>query len=136
MKKQRQIEKDGLIVTHFGGVHTYDDAKEALNDLLEINKGNKHIYEIVINDDDIILDFSRAEEQYIIDKVKSTFEKFERGALAVVANHDFVFALSRMLASNIENERIVVSVFRSEDLARKWIGEMRAMHTQALESGG
>ncbi len=26
MKKQREIDKDGLIVTHFGGLHTYDDA--------------------------------------------------------------------------------------------------------------
>ena len=37
MKKQRRVEKDGLIVTHFGGLHTYADAKEALDELLEIN---------------------------------------------------------------------------------------------------
>ncbi|MBU0985826.1 MAG: hypothetical protein KKH68_01125 [Proteobacteria bacterium] len=136
MKKQRQIEKDGLIVTHFGGLHTYEDAAEALNELLEINKGKKQIYEIVINDDDIKLDFTRVEEQLIFGKVKSTFENFDHGALAVVANHDIVFGLSRMLAITIENEQIAVSVFRSEDLARKWIQEMRAMHNQALNSDG
>lgn len=134
MKKQRLIEKDGVIVTHFGGLHTYVAAKEALDELLEINKGKKQIYEIVINDDDIRLDFSKEEEQSINDKVKSTFGKFERGALAVVANQDFVFALSRMLSTAIENERIPISVFRSEELARKWIQEMRAMHNQALNS--
>jgi hypothetical protein len=136
MKKQRQIEKDGLIVTHFGGLHSYKDAEEALNELREINKGKKQIYEIVINDDDIKLDFNRAEEQNVNEKVKSTFEKFERGALAVVARHDFVFGLSRMLEINIGNEQIAVAVFRSEDLARKWIQEMRAMHNQALNSDG
>jgi hypothetical protein len=136
MKKQRIIEKDGLIVTHFGGLHTYDDVEEALNELLEINKGKKHIYEIVVNDDDIKLDFTKAEEQLIFTKVKSTFGKFERGALAVVAGHDLVFGMSRMLEINIENEQIAVSVFRTEDLARKWIQEMRSMHDQALNSVG
>lgn len=136
MKKQRHIEKDGLIVTLFGGPHTYEDAKEALNELLKINKGKKAIYEIVINDDDITLDVSRKEEQLVVDNVKSTFEKFEHGALAIVANYDFVFGLSRVLAATIENERIVVSVFRSEDLARKWIQEIREMHNQALNSDG
>lgn len=136
MKKQRIIEKDGLIVTHFGGLHTYDDAEEALNELLEINKGKKQIFEIVVNDNDIQLDFTKTEEQLIFDKVKSTFGKFERGALAVVASHDLVFGMSRMLEINIENEQIAVSVFRTEDLARKWIKEMRAMHNQALNLDG
>ena len=136
MTKQRYIEKDGLIVTRFSGLHKYDDAEEALNELLEINKGNNQIYEIVINDANIKLDFSQAEENLMIEKVKSTFEKFERGALAIVARHDFVFGMSRMLEISIENEQIAVSVFRSENLARKWIQEMRTMHKQALKSDG
>ena len=41
MKKQRKFEKDGLIVTHFGGPHTYKDAEEALTELLEINEDKK-----------------------------------------------------------------------------------------------
>ena len=131
MTKQRKIEKDGIIVTHFGGLHTYGDAEEALDELLEINKGKKQIYEIVINDDDIKLDFALPEEQLLIDKVKSTFEKFERGALAVVASHDLVFGMSRMLEISIENEQIAVAVFRSEDLARKWLQEVRALHSKA-----
>ncbi len=136
MKKLRKIEEDGLIVTHFGGRHTYNDAEEALSELLEINKGKKQIYEIVINDDDIKLDFTRAEEQLISDKIKYAFEKLEHGALAVVANSDFVFGLTRMLSITIENEQIVISVFRSESLARKWIQEIRMLHNQALNSDG
>ena len=130
MKKQRQIEKDGLIVTHFGGLHTYDDAEEALNELLEINNDPDQIYEIVINDDDIILSFSRGEEKLLIDKVKSIYGKFQKGALAIVAESDIIFGLSRMLGISIENEFIAVSVFRSEDLARKWIEEIRKLHNQ------
>lgn len=136
MKKQRQIEKDGLIVTNFGGLHTYKDAEEALIELLEINKDKKQIYEIVVNDDDLKLEFTREEEQLLVGMVKSTFQEFERGALAIVASHDFVFGLSRVLEITIENERIAVSVFRSEDLARKWIQEIRSMHNQALNSDG
>ncbi len=136
MKKQRQIEETGLIITHFGGLHTYNDAEEALDALLEINKGKKHIYEIVINDDDIKLDFSRVEEKFLIEKVKSTFSNFERGALAIVASYDFVFGMSRLLEISIENEQIAVAVFRSEELARKWIQEIRTMHDQALNSVG
>ena len=136
MKKKRQVEKDGLIVTHFGGLHTYKDAEEALYELLEINQGKKQIYEIVINDDDIKLDITKEEEQLIFSKVKSTFEKFECGAMAVVASHDIVFGLSRMLEITIENERIAVAVFRTEDLARKWINEIRAIHNYSLNSDG
>lgn len=136
MKKQRQIEKDGLIVTYFCGLHTYRDAEEALDELLEIDGEAKQVHEIVINDADMKLDFTRAEEQLIIDKAKATFEKFERGALAVVANHDVVFGLSRMLATTIENDQIAVSVFRTEGLARKWIQEMREMQNQALNADG
>ena len=136
MKTGRIVEKDGLIITHFGGLHTYADAIEALDELLEINKGKRQIYEIVINEEDIKLDVSREEEQLINRRVISTFENFERGALAVVAKTDLVFALTRMLSTIIENERIAISVFRSEDLARKWIQEIRAMHNQALNEDG
>ncbi|MDY6989483.1 MAG: hypothetical protein SWQ30_15665 [Thermodesulfobacteriota bacterium] len=136
MKKQRQSEKDGLIVTYFCGLHTYEDAVEALNELLEMNRGAKQIYEIVINEADMKLNFTRAEEQLITDKAKATFENFERGALAVVANHDVIFGLSRMLATTIENDQIAVSVFRTEGLAREWIQEMREMHDQAFGADG
>jgi len=134
MIKQRYIEKDGLIITNFGGMHTYADAVEALNELLEINKGKNQIYEIVLNDDDIKISFSVEEEKMIAEKVRTTFEKFELGALAVVATQDFVFGISRILATTIENERIAVSVFGSEELARKWIQEMREMHNNSLHA--
>ncbi|MDB9822273.1 hypothetical protein OAC89_01055 [Deltaproteobacteria bacterium] len=130
MKIKRQIEKDSLVVTHFGGLHTYNDAIEALNELFEVNRGRKSIYEIVINNDDIKLDFSREEEQLLIKKVESTYAKFDIGALAVVARSAFVFALSRMLEMSIHNERIAISIFRSETLARKWIQEIKGLHNQ------
>jgi hypothetical protein len=69
-------------------------------------------------------------------RVISTFETSERGALAVVAKNDMVFALTRMLSTTIENERIAISVFRSEELARKWIQEIRTIHNQALNPDG
>ena len=132
MKIERQIEKDGLIVTHFGGLHTYNDAFEALNELDELNRGKKFIYEIVINDDDIELSFSREEEQLLIKKVETTYNKFSLGALAVVACNDFIFGMSRLLEISIQNELIAISVFRSEALARMWIDEIKELHNQRL----
>lgn len=132
MVKHRQIEKDGLVVTRFSGRHTYKDASKTLDELCELNKGNIEIYEIVINDNDIILDFSREEEKLLYSKVESTFANFVRGALAVVADNDLVFGLSRMLEISIQNERIAIAVFRSEALARKWIQEIRELHTEEL----
>ncbi len=130
MKKQRYIEKNGLIVTRFSGEHTYNDAAEALDEILKINSGKNEIYEIVINDDDIKLKISRDESDLLHKKVKSTFEKFDHGALAIVAIHDLVFGMSRMLEMSIVNEKIAVAVFRSENLARKWIQEIKAMHSK------
>lgn len=132
MKISRQVEEDGLIVTRFGGIHTYYDAFEALNELVELNKGRRSVYEIVINDDGIELDLSRTEEELLIRKVESTYTEFDIGALAVVASTDFVFGLSRMLEISIHNERIAIAVFRSEKLARDWIQEVRELHNQRL----
>ncbi len=133
MKKHRYVEKNGLIVTRFGEEHTYNDAVEALDEILKINLGKNEIYEIVINDDDIKLKISRDESDLLHRKVTSTFEKFEYGALAIVAGHDLVFGMSRMLEMSIANEKIAVAVFRSEDLARQWIQEIKAMHNKRLQ---
>jgi hypothetical protein len=70
----------------------------------------------------------------ITGKVISTFEHFERGALAVVANSDYIFGLTRMLTATVENELIAISVFRSEALARKWIQEIRELHNKEVRS--
>ena len=133
MKLKRHKEKDNLIITHFGGRHTYDDAIEALNELIEINKGSKDIYELVINSDDIELDFTQSEVWLLADKMKSIFQNFERGASAVVANTDFIFGMCRMLQTMIDNDRIAVSAFRTEELARKWIQEIRTLHSNRVE---
>ena len=130
MKTKRQVEQDGLIVTHFCGLHTYKDAIKALNELVELNDGRKSIYEIIVNDEDIKLEFSREEEQDLIGKVESNYAKYDNGALAVVAYSDFVFGMSRMLEISVHNERMAISVFRSEELARKWIGEIKGLQSR------
>ena len=88
------------------------------------------IFELVINCKDVELVFSRAEEKLIVEKIQETFSHFESGGLAIVAKTDLVFGLSRVLQSSIEKERIAVAVFRSEELARRWIEEVRYLHTQ------
>ncbi len=130
MAIHRIKEEDGLIVTNFSGKHTYNDAVQALDDLLLMKRDEHEIFELVINCKDIQLVFSRAEEKLIAEKIQETFSHFESGGLAIVAKTDLVFGLSRVLQSSIENERIAVAVFRSEELARRWIEEVRYLHTQ------
>ncbi len=132
MKLKRQKEKDNLIITHVGGRHTYEDAIAALDELLEINKGNKEVYEIVINSDDMEIDFTQGQISLLAEKLKSVFKNFERGASAVVANKDFIFGMSRMVQAMIDNDRIAVSAFRTEELARQWIQEMRTLHNKSM----
>ena len=108
-----------------------DDAVAAVEELREINEGNKEIYEIVINADDIELDFTQSQVSMLADKLKSVFQNFERGASAVVADKDFIFGMCRMLQAMIVNDRIVVAAFRTEKLAREWIREIRTLHKSA-----
>ncbi len=130
MAISRKKEEDGLIITLFSGKHTYNDAVQALDDLLLMKRDEHEIFELVINCKDVELVFSRAEEKLIVEKIQETFSHFESGGLAIVAKTDLVFGLSRVLQSSIEKERIAVAVFRSEELARRWIEEVRYLHTQ------
>ena len=130
MLKDRTVDEDGLIVTRFSGTHTYEDAVQALDAILAINKNYSEIYEIVINEDDIRLEFIEDELKQLNAKVESTFANFERGGLAVVSNIDFIFGMTRMLGSSIKNESIAIAVFRTEKLAREWIQEIRELHNR------
>ena len=133
MKLKRQIEEDNLIITHLGGHHTYDHAIAALDELLELNKGSKEIYEIVINSDDLEIEFTQEQISLLAGKLRSVFQNFEKGASAVVANSDYVFGMSRMVQSMVDNDRIAVAAFRTEKLARLWIQEMRTLHEQSSQ---
>ena len=128
MKISRYREPSGLILTHFGNRHTYDDAIQALNELVDLTRGSSEIYEIVIHEDDLSIDVSETQITSIRDKVKSTFINYKKGALAFVANTDFIFGLCRQLEIMMDNANIAVSVFRSEELARQWIKEMQSIH--------
>jgi len=130
MATHRIKEEDGLIVTRFSGKHTFRDASLALDELLVLNTGESEIFELVINSEDIEIAFTRVEEKLIAEKTEDAFSQFESGGLAIVAKTDLVFGLSRVLQSSIDNERIAIAVFRSEELARKWIEEVRYLHTQ------
>ena len=93
-----------------------------------MTQGSSEIYEIVIHEDDLSIDVNDTQIISIRDKVKSTFVNYKKGALAFVANTDFIFGLCRQLEIMMENVNIAVSVFRSEELARQWIKEMQSIH--------
>jgi hypothetical protein len=114
-------------LTHFGHLHTYDDAINALDELLEMTKESSEVYEIVIHEDDFKISVDKNQIDSIRSKVQSTFQQYKHGALAFVANIDLIFGLCRQLEIMMENDGIAVSAFRSEELARKWIKEMQTM---------
>lgn len=118
METKRVVEENGLIVTRFSGVQSFQDAVDAISELTEINK-YRGIYEIVIHED-LILGFEKENELEIAAKLKETFDMFDYGALAIVSDDDFVFAMSRMVSAYIDLH-IEVGVFRSESSARKWM---------------
>ena len=130
MKISRYREPSGLILTHFGKRHTYDDAIGALTEITEMTEGSSEIYEIIIHDDDFSIDVSEDSLKSLPGKVQSTFGTYARGALAFVANIDLVFGLCRQLEMLMENAAIQVAVFRSEALARSWIAEIQSLHGQ------
>ena len=115
-------------MTHFGNRHTYEDAIDALDELNALTEGSSEIYEIVIHEDDLIIDVKKDQIKSLRGKVQSTFKKYQKGALAFVANTDLVFGLCRQLQIMMENDSIAVSVFRSEELARSWIKEIQSIH--------
>lgn len=127
MKISREMESAGLVVTHFGGKHTYDDAIDALNEIQELHREKKDIYEIVIHSDDMKTHLSSEEISRLRENVIKTFSDFDKGAIAFVCNQDLIFGLCRQLEIMMDNEKIAISVFRSEDLARKWIDEIKAV---------
>ena len=128
MKISRYREPSGLILTHFGNRHTYDDAIDALDELTEMTKGSSTIYEIIIHEDDFTIDVNRDKIEAIRGKVQTTFQQYNKGALAFVSNIELVFGLCRQLQMMTENENLAISVFRTEELARKWIKEIQSMH--------
>ena len=117
-----------MVVTHFGGIHTYSDATDALQEITEMHKDKNDIYEIVIHSDDMEIHFADSQIPALREKVKEAFVRFDRGALAFVSTKDHIFGLCRQLEMTMDNERIAISVFRSEGLARKWIDEIRSVH--------
>ena len=128
MKISRYREPSGLILTHFGNRHTYEDAVGALDELTEMTKGSTVVYEIVIHEDDFTIDVKNDQIEAIRNKVYSTFQQYNKGALAFVSNIELVFGLCHQLQIMMKNENVVVSVFRTEGLARQWIKEIKSVH--------
>ena len=128
MKISRYREPSGLILTHFGSRHTYEDAIGALSELSEINKGSPEIYEIVIHEEDLLIDVSREKIEELKERVKEAFRSYRKGAVAFVAKKDLIFGMCRQLELIMDNEKIAIAVFRTEQLAREWIKEIQHIH--------
>lgn len=125
MITHRHMEGSGLIITHFGGKHTYDDAMNALEELQEMLGEKDEVYEIILHSDDLKTTLSKEQEAVLREQLRHAYRNYNRGAIAFVSNKDWMYGACRQFEIMMENEKIAISVFRSEELARKWIDEIK-----------
>jgi hypothetical protein len=130
MKISRQQEPSGLVLTRFGGNHSYEDATNALTELVQMTEESGQVFEIVVHQDDFTIDLEDEQIINLREKVRSAFNSYKKGGLAFVSNKDLVFGFCRQLGLMMENENIAIAVFRTEELAREWIKEIQVIQNQ------
>ena len=130
MKISRQQEPSGLVLTRFGGNHSTEDALDALTELVQMTEKSGQVYEIVVHEDDFTIDLGDEQIIDIRERVRLAFTNYKKGGLAFVSNKDLIFGLCRQLGLMMDNENIAVAVFRTEELARKWIEEIQSLQNE------
>lgn len=73
----------------------------SLQELVTMNKGKRSFYEIVICNDALDLILSREEENLLYNAIHDSYKYVEAGALAIIAESDLVFNLSKILEVSI-----------------------------------
>jgi hypothetical protein len=125
MAHSRSVDADGMLITVLSGVVTLEELMELEKELPRyMHEGS--IYELVLHSDDIEISINRYKANSSAKTVKEVMKGIRKGAIAFVSDRDYIFGLCRRMEMLVENERIKISVFRSEETARKWLHEMRS----------
>ncbi|MBN1379148.1 MAG: hypothetical protein JXA04_07910 [Gammaproteobacteria bacterium] len=124
-----QFESDECVVIRISGQAGY---KEIVNFLDEIRKETSRcpeIYELIICSQDLHVELSSDLAQLVADRLLENLRAHESGALAFVCGSDHVFGLCRQLGMRVENDQMLVDVFRTESEARDWLLKLRSLNT-------
>jgi hypothetical protein len=134
MPHSRFIDADGILITTLSGLVT-------MKELIELEWGlpsyirDESFYELILHSDDVKVVIDRDESTTSSNTLKIVIEGLKKGAIAFVSDRDYIFALCRQLEMRVDNERIQVRVFRTEETARKWLHEIRSSN-KADEGNG
>ena len=127
MPHSRNVDENGILITKLSGNVLLKELMELQNELYQY-ADNDEIYEMVIHPDSVEVKQDSNESIISADNVKSVMEKFKKGAIAFVANRDYVFGILRQLQMRVQNEFIQMTVFRNEETALKWLIEMKSLN--------
>ena len=125
----RKIEDENLVVTVLSGRVSHHDLLKSFDELPQITHNLSELYELVINADDLHLESSNEMTKKIINKAAYVFNKYERATISIVSPKDLSFGIAMQFRANIISEKIDITVFRTEESARKWLDEMRSLYS-------
>ena len=132
MPHSRHVDPDGIVITRFTGSVTLDELIEIQNELVNYARDGE-IYELVIHPDDILLIQNPDESVISADNVLKITKKLKKGAIAFVADNDFIYGVCRQLQMRVENEYFQLSVFRTEETALRWLNEIKTLNTDSSD---
>jgi len=125
----RVIEDEKLVITFLSGRVSHHELLHSFDELSKISPNLSELYELVINTHDLQVETSTQMSQELIDKAAHVFNNFKRVAVSVVCPTDLTFGLVRHFGMSLVNEKIDVAAFREEDTARKWLDQIRSLHS-------
>jgi hypothetical protein len=124
----RKIEDKNLIVTVQNDRVSHHAIMQAFDELPKITPNLSEMYELVIITDNIKSDLTNERNQKVIDKAARVYKNFKSATISIVCPTGFSFRFAKQFVDSIVNEKVDVSVFRTEESARKWIDEIRSFH--------
>lgn len=134
MPHSRHVDSNGILITKLTGVVTLNESIKIQNEM-ENYVRDEEIYELVIHPGNSKILQNSNESIVSSDNVQKNLEKFKKGAIAFVSKNDYIYAICRQLQMRVENERIQLCVFRTEETALKWLYEIKASNTAEVGDG-
>lgn len=125
----RKIEDENLVVTVLSGMVAHHELLQAIDELPQVTPNLSALYELAINAEDLQIETSSEMAEEIISKASHVFNKFKRVAISIVSPDDFTFGFARRIGTSTANEKIDISVFRTEEPARTWLAEKRFLYS-------
>jgi hypothetical protein len=117
MDKRYTIETiNGVITVRFNQEPRAADICNSLDDLAGIRSGNLRLWDFTCG-----ADLANEDIQIVAKHARSI--QLPSGKVAIVAPQDLTYGIFRVYAANREEQRVKLSVFRSEKEARDWLKE-------------